>query len=421
MIHEIQKRPFVRLLFWWISGIFMQILFPLSKWFIAGVFLVLLTGCGLSVFLKNVRLYYDCRWVWGCCCVVLILTLSMGLTDYTQRRIPFNRDPGAIEVIAVHSRQRLIETIDRLSLSDTEKSVLAALTIGYKKTLPRETRSHFSFAGVSHILAVSGFHVAVVCGFLTFLFRIFPRYEFFHWLRFLLIMSLLWSFVLITGLAPSAVRAGLMLSFYLTGRVIRRTADRYNTLAAAAFCMLVYNPMYLFDIGFQLSYSAVFFILYLQPRLQYIIDVKNPLLAIPWGWITVTVSAQIGTTFLCLYYFGYFSWVFLFTNLPIMLFATVLIPAGLLWMLLPASFPGSAILQTGVEKVTGYLVGVVEKFGSMEGVAYRFSFDLFHLLAGYSVLFLLMIYILNRRSGVLFFALSLFLFLLVFRIVKQLI
>lgn len=66
------------------------------------------------------------------------------------------------------------------------------------------------------------------------------------------------GFVFITGLAPSAVRAALMLSLYLTGRALRRVTDGYNTLAAAAFCMLAYNPYYLFDVGFQLSYLAVF-------------------------------------------------------------------------------------------------------------------------------------------------------------------
>ena len=95
--------------------------------------------------------------------------------------------------------------------------------------------------------------------------------------------------MVITGLAASAVRAGLMLTLYLTGRVLRRMTDGYNTLAAAAFCMLVFNPLYLFDIGFQLSYLAVLSILYLQPRLQNLIVVRNPVIAIPWGWITVFV------------------------------------------------------------------------------------------------------------------------------------
>ena len=101
-----------------------------------------------------------------------------------------------------------------------------------------------------------------------------------------------------------------MLTMYLTGGVLDRRAERYNILAASAFCMLVYEPLYLFDIGFQLSYLAVLSILYFQPRLQALIKVHNPFLRTPWGWVTVTLSAQAGTTFLCLYYFGQFSTVF---------------------------------------------------------------------------------------------------------------
>jgi len=84
---------------------------------------------------------------------------------------------------------------------------------------------------------------------------------------------------------------------YLTGGVLDRRAERYNILAASAFCMLVYEPLYLFDIGFQLSYLAVLSILYFQPRLQALIKVHNPFLRTPWGWVTVTLSAQAGTTF----------------------------------------------------------------------------------------------------------------------------
>ena len=88
-----------------------------------------------------------------------------------------------------------------------------------------------------------------------------------------------------------------MLTMYLTGGVLDRRAERYNILAASAFCMLVYEPLYLFDIGFQLSYLAVLSILYFQPRLQALIKVHNPFLRTPWGWVTVTLSAQASVLF----------------------------------------------------------------------------------------------------------------------------
>ena len=100
----------------------------------------------------------------------------------------------------------------------------------------------------------------------------------------------------------------------------------FSALTLTAFIMLIYQPMYLFDVGFQLSYLAVFFILFLVPRFKEWIVVRNPLLAMPWEWITVSIAAQIGTALLCFYYFGQFSTVFLFTNLPVTLLAMFLIP-----------------------------------------------------------------------------------------------
>ena len=172
------------------------------------------------------------------------------------------------------------------------------------------------------------------------------------------------------GLGGSSVRAALMLTMYLMGRMLDRRAERYNILAASAFCMLVYEPLYLFDIGFQLSYLAVLSILYFQPRLQALIKVHNPFLRTPWGWVTVTLSAQAGTTFLCLYYFGQFSTVFLLTNLPLTFLATLLIPASLVYMFLPEWIPGYGWLQVGVEWLAHGLLWVVDAFSRVRG---RFS------------------------------------------------
>ncbi len=188
-----------------------------------------------------------------------------------------------------------------------------------------------------------------------------------------------------------------MLSFFLFGQLFRRITDPYNLLAASAFCMLLYDPAYLFDWGFQLSYIAVFFILYLQPRLYQLIAVRNPLLAIPWGWITVSVAAQIGTAFLGLYYFGQFSLVFLFVNVPLSGLATLLIPIVLLWSLYPADFPGNEILQYSVEILTRSLCRIVELFGTLPASSWTFRFSLPCMLLGYSVLLLLLLYIEKRR------------------------
>lgn len=421
MTQEIQKRPFVRPLLFWITGILIQTVLY-SRFLVGGflLFSLLLLFLSFCLFYKDsVGFRFGTRWVWGVIVCLFILSLSMTITRFAENRSFTSAVPNRIEQKAIETRQTLVESIDRLSLSDTEKSVLATLTLGYKQVLTREIREKFSVTGVSHILAVSGFHVAVVCSFLSFLLIGLSRRRAGAWLKYLLTMGLLWSFVFLSGLAASAIRAGLMLSFYLTGRVLQRNSDSYNTLAAAAFCMLAYNPLYLFDIGFQLSYTAVFFILYLRPRFNALVEVRNPILSNPWQWVIMAVAAQIGTTFLCLYYFGRFSVVFLFTNLPVMLLSTFLIPAGLLWLFLPSWIPGYGLLQSFVEWLTHALIQVVDIFHSLPGASVLLSFDGFSLLMGYGFLFLLMTYAYNRKPKVLLAALLFFFILLVIRLINR--
>jgi len=312
-------------------------------------------------------------------------------TTLHERR-PTKDTPNKIQIVAKKLQQTLLIPVEKLSLSDTEKSVLSTITLGYRENMSREVRRQFSMTGVAHILAVSGFHVAIVCGFLSFLLSFLSVNNIGRWICYILTILLLWLFAALSGLAASAVRSAIMLTLYLTGRQLRRKTDGYNTLAASAFCMLVYDPFYLFDIGFQLSYLAVYSILYLQPKLKKVIDVRNPVLAKPWDWITVTIAAQTGVSFLCLYYFGQFSLVFLLTNLPLTFIATLLIPLTLLWLILPAWFPWMEWLQQGIEILTRSMMWIVDSFSSMSGstISFRFTFEV--LILSYLFLVLLLLY-----------------------------
>lgn len=420
IIKEIQKRPFIRPLFIWITGILLQSFFDCS---LVAVLLVLilfiLIGLSWLVPERDSADYnYELRWVWGAVFLLLLLACSMQQTAYRQEKGKEARRSLFMD-FAEEKQKELLRPFDRLNLSREEKSVLATITLGYRKDMDREVRRRFSVTGVAHLLAVSGFHVAVVCGFLSFWFSFLPVNSFYRWLRYLSTLCLLWCFVILTGLAPSAVRAGLMLTLYLTGRVLRRATDGYNTLAAAAFCMLVYDPFYLFDVGFQLSYLAVLFILFLQPRLRNLIVVRNPVVAIPWEWMTISLSAQAGTTLLCLYYFRQFSLVFLCTNLPLTFLATFLIPAGLAWILFPVNVPGYGLLQLFVEKLTHALFGIVDAFGQVPRAAFYARIGLRCTVLGYASLFLFLFFVKTRRPKFLLISLLLVLFLLLDLLIER--
>jgi competence protein ComEC len=265
---------------------------------------------------------------------------------------------------------------------------------------------------VAHLLSVSGFHVGIVCSFLALLFVVFPKRPVFHWLKYLLTLLLLWVYAFIAGLSNPAVRAALMLTIYLTGQMLNRRPERYNSLAAAAFCMLAYDPFSLFDIGFQLSFTAVFFILYLQPKFYRLIELRNPIFKTLWGILTVTTAAQIGTVFLSCFYFGQSSTVFLFTNLLLSLVATVIIPLTLVWMIIPAGIPDIGILQWVIEVLSKSMMEVVNRFSQIPGATFAIRFDLITLLCAYVILGLFLCYLNSKRTWMLFSALTGILFLL---------
>lgn len=413
MVEELQKRPFARPLLFWITGTLLQVFLPDSRFLLLLLLSpVILIGLSYFVPFENERVnLYENRWVWGVVFILLLISLAFLKTEHSRTELyEKNPFPGFLQ-LAEEKQKQLLSSFETLQLTEQEKSVLSTITVGYRKDMNKGMRQRFAVGGVAHILSVSGFHVAVVCSFLSLAFLIFPRNKLFKCIRYLLMVSLLWMFVYITGLAASSVRAAIMLSLYLTGKLLRRTSDSYNILAASAFCMLMYEPLYLFDIGFQLSYLAVLSILYFQPKLNSLLEIRNPLFAKPYGWITVTVAAQVGTTFLCLYYFGQFSLVFLFTNIPLTIIATFLIPVALVWMMIPSDCFGYHFLQSLVEMSTRSMLWIVDKFSSIPYAVATFHFGFVSMLLAYGMLFFIIMYIKNRRP---IFAIATLLLLLIF-------
>lgn len=403
MIAELQKRPFARPLLCWISGICCYVFLP-YPWVMLLLLAFLLLFLSFSS--RAIQPEYRDRWHWGVLFSLLVFSIAILVSAWRDGQDAERVWTSSLLKQATWMRESLLSRLESLQLDEKERDVLGAMLLGDTTTLDRELRMQFSVTGVAHILSVSGFHVAVVCGFFSFLLRPLPSTGVFRWIKYTATMALLWGFTLISGLAPPSVRSALMLSFFLTAQVIHRSTDGYNTLASSAFLMLVYNPFYLFDIGFQLSYIAVWFILLLHGPLERLLEIRNPLLAEPYGWIVVSVAAQAGTSFLCLYYFSQFPALFLFTNQPFSFVSLLLIPAGLIYMLLPASFPGIACLGWALEQMMHFLLYIVRSFSAFPWAAFIIPFDFFDLILSYTSLFLLVFFIYRKRP--LFLLLSCF-------------
>ena len=420
VIQEIQKRPFLRPLFFWIAGVLLQVCFPLQAVSLVLPFFVVVMLV-LSFFLhkrNKDQFLFSNRWIWGCVCMCIVVFLAIQMTYLTELRLQHPAISGFFLRKAQEVQAMMVERLSALQLPDSNKSVLATLTVNYREAMTKDLMNQFSVTGVSHLLAVSGFHVGIVCAFVNTLLSFLPeRKTLFRWIKYIVTMLCVWIFAYISGLTAASTRAAVMLTIYMTGSLLRRHPDKYNTLAGAAFCMLVYNPFYLFDVGFQLSYIAVFFILYLQPRFSRLIEIRNPLIANPWNVLTVTVAAQIGTSFLCFYYFGQSSMVFLFTNLFLSLLATLLIPTTLLWMILPEWMPGMDVLRILVEAISRCMMWVVEHFSSIPGATLAVRFDFFTLIASYLCLAFILTYFRLRHYWILIAALVTLLIILCWHLI----
>jgi len=232
-------------------------------------------------------------------------------------------------------RDLLLNTMQNLGITGDEYAVAAAILIGYDDTLPQQLRNSYVAAGSMHILCVSGMHVGVVFMVFSYMLAFIGKKK--NWqniLRQSLLLSLIWVYALLAGLAPSILRATIMLSFVILGNILNRKGILLNSLAASAFLLLIVNPANLFDIGFQLSYVAVVGIVVLQKQIYCLFYIKNRIADKIWELTSVSLAAQIATAPFSIFFFHQFPTYFCLSNLFMTPISTIVIVGGMLMLLL---------------------------------------------------------------------------------------
>jgi len=241
--------------------------------------------------------------------------------------------------IASDYREGVVGLYRRLGFQGDNLAVLSALTVGDKENLSEDIQETYSVAGASHVLALSGLHIGLLYALLFFLFSLtWKRWGFLKPIGLFIIILLLWAFAFLTGLSSSVVRSAIMFSILAVSCLQPEKPLTLNTLAATAFLMLLYNPLWLFDVGFQLSFVAVASILLIQPKLYNLLSVKRRIPRYIWGLLTVSVAAQIGTAPLTIFYFSRFSTHFLLTNLWVIPMVTLILYSAI-FLLILTPFP----------------------------------------------------------------------------------
>ncbi|MDP5140797.1 MAG: ComEC family competence protein, partial [Spirosomaceae bacterium] len=217
-------------------------------------------------------------------------------------------------------------------------SIADAMVLGLRDELDRDLRGAYAAAGAVHILAVSGMHVGIVFLLLQFIFgqrKNSKSKRTKAWFA-LIVIVCLFSYALLAGLSASVVRATVMFSFIQLAPLFRREQNIFNTLALSAICLLCWNPFWLLDVGFQLSYLAVFGIVLIYPHANRLVSPQNLILRWLWQISAVSFSAQLFTFPLSIYYFHQFPNYFLLTNPLVTLAAIAIMPLGIFLLALHA-------------------------------------------------------------------------------------
>lgn len=284
---------------------------------------------------------------------------------------------------------------NRLFNSDNQETgdIIQALAIGNQADIDPEIRDHYSRAGVAHLLSVSGLHVGIIFMIINLLFG---------WVRLIrrgcvalgvIVIATLLGYAVLTGLSPSVIRAVIMFSLLQIGLMFSRNTNSLNTLCVAAIMLLLWNPYYIFHIGFQLSFAAMVGIITLYQPLARLWMPRNTIGRWLWSLTLVGITAQIGTFPLVMYHFGQLQLAGLLLN-PVIWFTVPVIICGAMLYLVSGWEWVFQIIHT----VTGWQNAIIGKvaeqsWSTVTGI--RLSWWLCSLI--YLIIIILIIFV-NRKS-----------------------
>ncbi len=240
-------------------------------------------------------------------------------------------------------KRKLAAKLLLVSNKQDDIAIASTLMFGDKSFIPKELKEQYSISGASHILAISGLHIGIISGMLLFLFSLFNNKIYTNYIRryFIdgfVVLTVVWAYAFIVDLSYSVLRSVIMITCYIVFSYMYRKSFSINSLGLSAILILLFNPQALWDMGFQLSFMAVFSISIFMPIFSGLFKtthiMKNSLLKTIWTFFAVSVSAQIATAPLLVYYFGRISCYFLLSNTIVIPCTTIILYGSCIMFLL---------------------------------------------------------------------------------------
>lgn len=276
-------------------------------------------------------------------------------------------------------RDQLLSGFEKHHFKPETQAIINALILGQRQDLDSNTTSSYTDAGAAHILAISGLHIALLYGLLLFLVKPLKQLQNGRIFQFIVPLLLLWLYALLTGLSASVVRAVTLFSLISFSQYLNRTTKLYNPLIISLFLLVIVKPGFIFDMGFQLSYLAVFAIMALHSVYKKIRLPKNRISRYFCDVVFVSIAAQVGVFPLCLYYFHQIPLLFILSNLIVLSFITVILPLGILVTILNfisdsiVLYPGK-LLSFLIESMSTIITGIASfRTFILQDIAFNFS------------------------------------------------
>lgn len=271
-------------------------------------------------------------------------------------------------IVALKFRDTLLERLRTLGVDGQGYAVLAAMTLGERVSMSDKMTDEYSVSGAMHVLSLSGLHLGIIYAMLTMMFLWRRRSV----LAQVLIVCAIWIYVFIAGLPVSAVRSAVMITVYSFVGLLNRDRMSLNVLAVAAVSMLIANPLNLYDIGFQMSFLSVMFILiFNRPAYNIMPERVRHICVLRWLWqmITVSFAAQLGVAPLVALYFGRFSCYFLLTNFVVIPVSTAIL-YGTVAVFITDWWPWlQACLCTALVEIVDFMNSSVSFVASLPGAS----------------------------------------------------
>ncbi len=312
----------------------------------------------------------------------------------------------------VFFRHALEGTIDSYVPQPQSKQIAKALLLGQKGTLEHEVSEAYTTAGAMHVLAVSGLHVGIIYGFFLLFWKPQQLTAYKRIPLLIIVIGVIWSYALITGMSPSVLRAATMFTLMGLAQMQARNPSIFNPLALSAMILVLYDPFIVFSVGFQLSYLALTGILLFQPVIVGWWTPKSKLVDYIWQITSVGLAAQLATFPLSVYYFHVFPTYFMLANVVVIPGAFAIMACGIPFLILSFLEPVALLMGTALGHLISWVNSVIFSvqylpFSKMENLSFQWA----EMLLTWGFISCIYLLILHRKKKVAYvgmvFALSL--------------